>query len=248
MIALAAETLVDLRRWVISAAVVVTAHAGIAAAIGWVPTADGEQVFPFDFQNIGELAAPPETLTELPPGPEQVMSEASISKPSESLEEKPEEQAETKPVEEVPEVPRAANPEVPVEEVKPLKQEMPQRQEARQPAPATTAPVAVPDRVAAVATSPVPTWKGQITGLLERNKRYPAAAQARREQGVVQLAFSLDRKGQVVASRIVASSGSAALDEEAMALVRRASPFPPPPAQLTGEQVNLVVPIRFNLK
>ena len=248
MIAFAIENMVDVRRWAISAAVVVCVHGGIAAAIGWAPSGDYEQIFPYDFQNVGELAAPLEILSELPPGPEQVMSEASVAKPSESLEEKPEEKVETKPIDEVPEVPPAANPEIPVEQVKELKQETPQRQEARQPAPATTAPVAVPDRVAAVAASQVPTWKGQITGLLERNKRYPPSAQARREQGVVQLAFSLDRKGLVVASRIVTSSGSPALDEEAMALVRRAQPFPAPPPQVTGEQVNLVVPIRFNLK
>jgi protein TonB len=248
MIAFATENLIDIRRWAISAAVVVGVHGGIAAAIGWAPSADYEQVFPYDFQNVGELAAPVEVLTDLPPGPEQQMSEASVSKPTESLEEKPEEKVESKPIEEVPEVPPAANPEVPVEEVKELKQETPQRQEARQPAPATTAPVAVPDRVAAVAASQVPVWKGQISGLLERNKRYPPSAQDRSEQGVVQLAFSLDRKGLVVTSRIVTGSGSAALDEEAMALLRRAQPFPAPPPQMAGELVNLVVPIRFNLK
>ena len=38
--------------------------------------------------------------------------------------------------------------------------------------------------------------------------------------------FSLDRQGRVVDSRVVPSSGAAALDEEALALVRRAQPFP----------------------
>jgi protein TonB len=248
MIAFATEDLADLRRWVISAVVVVSVHGGIAAAIGWVPAGNDEQVFPYDFQNIGELAAPPEVLTELPPGPEQVMSEASVSKPTESLQEKPEEKVENKPVEEVPEVRPALTPQVPIEQVKEIKQETAQRQEARLPARETTAPMAIPDRVAAVATSQVPAWRGQITGLLERNKRYPPSAQARREQGVVQLSFSLDRKGNVVASSIVTSSGSSALDEEAMALVRRAQPFPPPPMELAGEQVNLTVPIRFNFR
>ena len=248
MIRLAAEDLLDLRRWVISAAAVLAVHGAITAAVGWVPAGNDEQVFPFDFQNIGELAAPDQTLVELPPGPEQVMSEASVSKPADTLEEKPEEKAENKPVEEVPEVPPAPNPEIPVEEVKEVKQETPQRQEARMPAPDTTAPVAIPDHVAPVARSQIPTWKGRISGILERNKRYPAAAQARREQGVVQLAFSLDRKGQVVASRVVVSSGSSALDEEAMALVQRAQPFPPPPSEMAGEHVDLTVPVRFNLR
>jgi protein TonB len=46
----------------------------------------------------------------------------------------------------------------------------------------------------------------------------------------------------------VRSAGAAALDEEALALLDRAQPFPPPPPELAGEVVNLTVPIRFNLK
>jgi protein TonB len=52
----------------------------------------------------------------------------------------------------------------------------------------------------------------------------------------------------VIDSRITRSSGAAALDEEALALLRRAEPFPAPPAELVGPQVNLTVPIRFNLR
>jgi protein TonB len=62
----------------------------------------------------------------------------------------------------------------------------------------------------------VPTWKTQIVALLERNKRYPAVAQSRREQGVAQVFFSLDRQGGVINSRIARSSGASALDEEAL--------------------------------
>jgi periplasmic protein TonB len=52
----------------------------------------------------------------------------------------------------------------------------------------------------------------------------------------------------VIASRVVRSSGASALDEEAPTLLLRAQPFPPPPAELPGERVDLSVPIRFNLK
>ena len=52
----------------------------------------------------------------------------------------------------------------------------------------------------------------------------------------------------MIESRIVRSSGAAALDEEALALLNRAQPFPTPPPELAGERVNLTVPIRFNLK
>jgi protein TonB len=134
------------------------------------------------------------------------------------------------------------------------------RQEPRPPVPTTTAPQAVPTQTAVVPAAPVqgrptpkvstaiPAWTSRLAAVLERNKRYPPAAQARREQGVAQVFFTLDRQGHLVESRIVRSSGAPILDEEALALLARAQPFPPPPAELTGPQVALTVPIRFNLK
>ena len=94
----------------------------------------------------------------------------------------------------------------------------------------------------------ITSWKSRVVTLLERNKRYPVEAAARREQGVAQLSFSIDRTGRLVATRIARSSGSAALDREALALAQRAQPFPPPPSSLPGENVSLIVPIRFNIR
>jgi protein TonB len=158
-----------------------------------------------------------------------------------------------------PEVKPAPNSEVaiPPPEAKP---EILKQQEPRPPAPMTSAPQAIPEHTAAIPAAPiqgqivpttsnaVPTWKTQVVALLERNKRYPEAAQSRREQGVAQVFFSLDRQGRVIGSRVVRSSGASALDEEALALLRRAQPFPPPPRELPGKRVDLTVPIRFNLK
>jgi TonB family protein len=98
--------------------------------------------------------------------------------------------------------------------------------------------------------SPVPLsvadWKSQIIELIERNKRYPLLA-PRDEERIVQVFFSLDRRGRVMDSRIISSSGSSVLDEEALALVQRSEPFPPPPQELK-DHVNLRLPIRFNPK
>jgi periplasmic protein TonB len=91
----------------------------------------------------------------------------------------------------------------------------------------------------------LPTWKSEIIGILERNKRYPAQAEARQEHGVSNLAFSLNRQGRVTSARITASSGSAALDAETLALVRRVQPFPPPPPEVPGTQISLIVAIRY---
>ena len=206
--------------------------------------------------------APTAPQTDIAPGLEQVMSEASPERPVEQVEEKQkaEEKLASKPVEEPPpEIKPAPNPDVALE---PPHQEVtnPERQELRAPAPTTTAPPALPEQTAALPAAPaqgratpntsnaVPTWKTQIVALLERNKRYPKSAQSRHQQGIAQVFFSLNRQGRVIDSRVVRQSGTSALDEEALALLRRAQPFPPPPAELPGRRVDLTVPIRFNLK
>jgi protein TonB len=184
---------------------------------------------------------------EVPPGPEQVQAEAAPEKIVEKVEEKLEEKIEEK---RESEFVLAAEP--------PKLEETPT--ESQPPAPVTTAPQLPDVQPGPVAAAPIqgklnvtnstaiPSWKRQVVGLIERNKRYPTAAQARHEQGTAQLAFSLDRQGRVTASRIIKSSGSTALDAEAMELVKRAQPFPPPPTDLPGAQVDLSVPIRFNIK
>jgi periplasmic protein TonB len=91
----------------------------------------------------------------------------------------------------------------------------------------------------------LPNWRTEIIGILEHNKRYPAEAQARQEHGVSNLAFSLNRQGRVTSARITASSGSATLDAETLALVRRVQPFPPPPPEVSGTHISLVVAIRY---
>ena len=263
MIALSIEDVADLRRWLFSGAVVVLAHAAVAGAmVKWHQALEAEElsgaiVIEFAPAPVG----PPVASTEIPPGPRQVISEAVPDQLLGRTEEKIEPKVATAPPEEPPpEVKPAPNPEVPVappvtQEVKPEP-----RQEPRPAVPTTTAPQAVPAQTAVVPAGPVqgrptpkvstaiPTWTSRLVAVLERNKRYPPAAQARREQGVVQVFFALDRQGHVVESRVVRSSGAPILDEEALALVQRAQPFPPPPAELTGPQVALTVPIRFNLK
>lgn len=110
------------------------------------------------------------------------------------------------------------------------------------------------DAAAAVSTgTPAATalasdWQSRVLAHLERYRRYPFAAQRARVQGVAQLRFRVDRRGGVLAARIERSSGSAVLDDEAVAVVARAAPLPPPPAEMPGDAVELVVPVQFRLR
>lgn len=85
-------------------------------------------------------------------------------------------------------------------------------------------------------------------GRLQRFKRYPDTARSRGEQGVAYATFTMDRSGNVLSASIVRSSNSRLLDEEAVALIRRAAPLPPVPAAMTGSTVTLTVPVTFSLR
>ena len=78
---------------------------------------------------------------------------------------------------------------------------------------------------------------------LTKVQRYPA--RARGAQGMVSLAFTINRQGKVVSSKIVKSSGSRVLDAEALDLIKRAEPLPPPPTDIADSDLSFVVPIRF---
>jgi periplasmic protein TonB len=93
-----------------------------------------------------------------------------------------------------------------------------------------------------------PSWESLLLRRLQEFKSYPAQARSRNEQGVVVLAFSIDRNGHVVSRHIVRGSGYADLDAEVMALVERAQPMPAFPPSMTEAQLDLTVPIRFSLR
>jgi protein TonB len=93
-----------------------------------------------------------------------------------------------------------------------------------------------------------PSWESLLLKHLQEFKSYPSQARQRNEQGVVLLAFSIDRDGHVVSRQIVKSSGYADLDAEVLGLVERAQPMPAFPPSMTEAQLNLTVPIRFSLR
>jgi protein TonB len=258
----AIDTRRDLQRWLLSGCIVLMAHGGFAGAVYWHNPDDDDDPTAALVVDLAPMPVSPADTLPIPPGPEQVQAEASPQRPVEKVEEKPEEVKELKEVQqEQPVLPPAVAPEVALAALPPeVQRETPKAAEQQMPAPATTAPQAPKVQEAARPAAPtqgqvnisnsnaVPTWKRQVVGLLERNKRYPSTAQARGERGIVQLSFSLDGQGRVTASRIAKSSGSSALDEATLDLVRRAQPFPPPPAEMGSGQVNLTVPIRYSIQ
>jgi protein TonB len=91
-------------------------------------------------------------------------------------------------------------------------------------------------------------WQRELVAHLGRFKTYPAASRDRRETGQIMLRFDLDRAGQVSNAAISRSSGHTRLDWAALDMLRRAAPLPPPPSSVPGVKIELVVPVRFQLK
>jgi periplasmic protein TonB len=195
---------------------------------------------------LAPLAVAPDVKpNEMPPGPQQTeaLPEHEKAKPVEKVELPPEPQAEP--------LLAITPPPKPLE--KPHEKKSTQRHASLTSAPSTAeqkAERAAAPMPGASSRNPdaVPNWKSQLVAQLERYKRYPAEAQSRGEQGVTQLAFSVDRNGGVHHARIVRSSGSSLLDAATLALVERAAPLPPPPPEILGAQVAIVVPIRYNIR
>lgn len=95
---------------------------------------------------------------------------------------------------------------------------------------------------AAASAASQANWRSSLMAHLNRFKRAPPGATS----GVVQVAFTIDRSGRVLSSRLVRGSGDSALDNEAVSMMRRASPVPAPPASVAGSSISFSVPVRFN--
>ena len=237
----------DALRWGLCLLLALSLHAaGAALLLPWNDPFDEIANAPVIVIELAEVpVAPNVTPTRLPPGPPQpeTQPQSEPQKPIEKVDIKLD-------LAKTAELP-AAPPPTPNE--KPKDKKLKQRLASLASAPSTVDQRA--ERAAAPAPgaashnpNAVPSWKSALVARLERNKRYPHEAQSRGEQGTAQLAFSVDRSGGVHNARIAHSSGSSALDQATLDLIARAAPLPPPPPEISGGQIPISVPIRYNMR
>jgi TonB family protein len=81
-----------------------------------------------------------------------------------------------------------------------------------------------------------------VWGLILRQKHDPPSLRAKHLHAVVSVGFFLDDTGHLVLAEIYRTSGFREIDGEALAAVKRAEPFPPPPP---GTKPHLVATIEF---
>ncbi|OYX65174.1 MAG: energy transducer TonB [Sphingomonadales bacterium 32-64-17] len=178
--------------------------------------------------DVAPPAAPPEPARDIPPGPEEVEKDQDM--PDIVL-----------PQIQPPEIRLPSINALPLPDAKPIPDPEP-------PARDTTAPETPPAPPAQQVSSGEPTWEGLVLGALNKVKRYPREASFRRQQGVPYIRFVMNRNGEVLSVRLERSSGVRALDNEALALPRRAAPLPKPPKEVAGDTVELVVPVEFFMR
>lgn len=90
------------------------------------------------------------------------------------------------------------------------------------------------------------SYPAQVAAHLQRYHSYPREAQASGATGIVRVSFQLDRAGRVRSVALSQQSSSAMLNTAALSAVRRASPFPAPPAD--AGSLNFQVPLRFVMR
>jgi protein TonB len=219
----------DVRRWTLSALLVVAIHVGaIAAGMNWSTTPDvlGTASEPIMLDLESAPPTPEPQQLDLAPGPQMQEAEPPT------------------PVQEKAEV--VAPPEKPKPEPKPIVKPKPKpierpKKPTEAPAPRTTA---TPQAAQAARAN----YNGILSAHLQRYKQYPSGAKAAGEQGVAMLSFTVSRNGQVLGARLAKSSGSAALDNETMSMIRRAQPLPSFPPEMTQSSLSFTVPVRFFLR
>lgn len=85
-----------------------------------------------------------------------------------------------------------------------------------------------------------------VYGAIARAVRYPAAARTRGAEGTVMLQARIDAEGRLCAVRELSASDPV-LSRAAFAAVRRAAPYPAPPAPIPAP-VMLDIPVVFRLQ
>lgn len=98
------------------------------------------------------------------------------------------------------------------------------------------------------------SWHAALLRQVAANTRFPTLPQPPLKEGEappplpsgqVMVQFVLDRNGQVQSAKVVQGSGRSEFDQAALEALKRATPLPKPPANVTGESFSLRLPLIF---
>ncbi|MGY8631235.1 TonB family protein [Bradyrhizobium sp. 14AA] len=248
------------RLWILAAIAAVLLHVGGAAlALANLQADDGDEGLGAAGAEFAvEMASPPAQESELPPGPtDSVAQEERPELPQQKAEkeetelpqDRPQQVEEAdrivspnKPKKEQDDDPKIAAVETPAMEAAPkqIDQERQTFEDATREAEKAMAPVAGIGKDILKLTA---DWNRKISAHLSAHKVNPDGKEPNNQ--TVKVTFALNRRGNVMSVDVVESSGDAAYDAAAIAMVHKSDPFPTPPAALNEDRFERIVPITF---
>jgi protein TonB len=142
-------------------------------------------------------------------------------------------------------------------EKKPVEKPKERVKKEKAPPPKATTTASIDAKAAAKAAAPQSSatqrgsgnskqWDAKLRAWLNRHKRYPSAAKARRAEGNVLVTFTVDASGRVLSARLARSSGDADLDRTALSILQGAT-VPAPPPEL-GSRPSRTAPFAFSVR
>ena len=87
----------------------------------------------------------------------------------------------------------------------------------------------------------------KIKQKIENSWSYPPEAFAAKKEGVSTVAFSLDRSGRLVASKIVKSSGHETLDQATINVINTVAPYEPFPRSINLSRLHIRATFQYRL-
>ncbi len=113
-----------------------------------------------------------------------------------------------------------------------------------EPPPRELAPTVDPDRVRNAELE----YKSALRSAIEANKHYPGQARRLRQEGQVEVEFTLRRNGDIRDVRIVSGSGSDILDHAALEAVRSIDGKLPFPQEIARSEWTFTLPLNYALR
>jgi protein TonB len=94
----------------------------------------------------------------------------------------------------------------------------------------------------------VASYTRRVIKRIQDNFVYPSEARKKRLQGLVSLSLQINSTGELMEAKIIQSSGSKILDENATGIIKRVSPFPPFPPDIEERELRINIPIAYKLE
>ena len=91
-------------------------------------------------------------------------------------------------------------------------------------------------------------YQDMVKQRIEEARRYPSWAKRQGIEGKVHLSFVVVANGTTKDIKIIRSSNSKILDEEAVATIQRANPFPPLPQEIEAPSLQMEVSLLYLLE